>query len=462
MRLSQRQPDHYVHEVASPQRLTALEASFLALERPGLPMHVAALVLLEGARGQSPITLDDVRRLIASRLSRLPRFRERVRFRPLGLTPPEWIPVARLDMSRHLFEHRLRAPGRRTQLLALCARIQQKPLPRDLPLWQMHLIDGLDDGRQALVVKTHHAMADGVGAMELASVILEPAKPGPHATRNSVPAVHFASEDPNPSAWLEALVGVAFTAASGPIALASPFNGPVGPRRAFAIATLSMDKIRQVKQYVGVSVDDVLLAYVARGLQRYFRRGGLAAPRAMRAMVPASTRQPSRKARGGNHLTMVFIDLPLDTRDIAACARRIAISKAMLKTVHSALGMSVLIEVAGWLPTPLHNATVRLAGSLPVANLVLSDVPGPLEPRYFLGRRVVACYPMLPLPAAVGVSIAAISMGGAMGIGITADPNLLPDPERLARAIEHELDAFEATLLRSEPRFESPRMIRAA
>lgn len=448
--------------MTSPQRLTALEASFLALERPGLPMHVAAVVLLGAAAGQRPLTLDDVRTLIVSRLSRLPRFRERVRFAPLGLTRPEWIRVARPDLSRHIFEHHLRAPGQRSQLLELCARIQQKPLPRDLPLWQLHLIDGIEDGRQALVVKTHHAIADGVGAMELADRILEQGKPGQHAARKNLPAVHFACEEPNPSAWLEALAGVAFTAAGGPIALASPFNAPVGRRRAFAMATLSMDTIRQVKRDVGVSVDDVLLATVARGLQRYFRRGGLAAPRAMRAMVPASTRLPSRKAQGGNHVTTVFIDLPLDARDLPACARRIAITKAMLKTVHSSLGMSLLIEAAGRLPTPLHNALVRLAGNLPVANLVLSDVPGPLEPRFFLGRRVLACYPMLPLPGAVGVSIAAISMGGEMGIGITCDPKLLPDPERLARAIEHELDAFVAPVPRSEPLSERPRVIRAA
>jgi WS/DGAT/MGAT family acyltransferase len=294
--------------------------------------------------------------------------------------------------------------------------------------------------------------------MEFADVILELGAPGPRLASTKLPAVKFAAEDPSPSAWLEALVGVAFTAAGGPIALASPFNAPVGPRRAFAMATLSMDKIRQVKREVGVSVDDVFLATVARGLQRYFRRGGLAAPRAMRAMVPASTRPPSRKAHGGNHVTTVFIDLPLDTRDLPACARRIAISKAMLKTVHAGLGMSLLIEAAGRLPAPLHNAVVRVAGNLPVANVLLSDVPGPIEPRFFLGRRVLACYPMLPLPGTIGVSVAAISMGGSMGIGITCDPSLLPNPDRLARAIECALDAFIATI----PRIERARVLRAA
>jgi WS/DGAT/MGAT family acyltransferase len=234
--------------------------------------------------------------------------------------------------------------------------------------------------------------------------------------------------------------------------MASPFNAPVGPRRAFAMATLSMDKVRRVKEHLAVSVDDVLLATVATGLHQYFRRAGLAAPNAMRAMVPASTRAPSKDAHGGNHVTSVFIDLPLDVGDLAACAHRIAISKAMLRTVHAGLGMSLLIEAAGRLPAPLHDVVVRIAGNLPVANLVLSDVPGPAEPRYFLGRRIVACYPMLPLPGAVGVSIAAISMGGTMGVGVTSDPNLLPDPARLARAIEHALDAFEATMHRRGPR----------
>jgi WS/DGAT/MGAT family acyltransferase len=425
----------------------------MALERPGLPMHIAGVVIFEASTQQGgPLDIGDLHRLMHSRLARLPRFRDRVQFKRFGLTRAEWIPVARVNLAGHLFHHRLRAPGRPWQLAAMCARIHEELLPRDRPLWQMHLIDGLQDHRQALVLKTHHAIADGIGGMQIAECFFEGRPSGQRRPGRGLPALRFARATPSANAWLDGLVGMAFTAASGPFALASPFNGRVGGGRVFAMATLSMDQIRGAKQRLGVSVDDVLLAAVAGGLHRYFRRSGLVAPHAMRAMLPATTRPPSKKPRGGNHVTAVFIDLPLDSGDLSTCARRIAVSKALLKTVHAGLGMSMLIEAAGWLPAPLHEALVRVAADLPVANLVLSDLPGPVEPRFLLGRRIVACYPMLPLPGTIGVSIAAISMGGTMGVGITADSELLPHPHRLATAIEQTINSFEPALPRTEPR----------
>jgi diacylglycerol O-acyltransferase len=446
---------------ASARRLNALEASFLAIEHPGLPMHVAAVAILEAGTRNGGLTVESLQRLIAARLSRMPRFRQRVRFAPFGLARPEWVPVPRLDLTRHLYHHRLPARADQQDLFNLCGEIQEALLPRDLPLWQMHLIDGLP-GRQALVVKTHHAITDGVGGVELAEAILEPL-PGQRKSGRTSRVTHFASATNTPSSWLEALLGVAFTAASGPIALSSPFNGRVGPQRVFGTATLSMDQVKQVKAHLGVSVDDVLLASVAIGLRRYFRAHRLHAPRAMRAMVPASTRPTSTKKISGNHVTSIFIDLPLDTPDLAACSRRIAISKAVLKTVHAGAGMSMLIEGAGWLPSPLHDALVRMAAALPFANLVLSDVPGAPEPRFLLGHRVLATYPMIPLPARVGVSIAAISQGGTMGVGVVADPAFVPDPAHLGKLIEEALVSYQATLPRPEVvRPQPPHVVRAA
>lgn len=448
----------------SSKRLSALEASFLALERPGLPMHVAAVVILDsGAGSGSALTVDALQRLVRSRLSRLTRFRQRARFTPFGLTRPEWERVPHLDMSQHLFHHQLPSRAGNQDLFDLCGQIQEELLPRDRPLWQMHLIDGLPGQRQALVVKTHHAMTDGIGGIELAEVLLEPVQKGRRTARRRPLATRFASATHTSSSWLEALVGVAFTWASGPIALASPFNGRVGAQRVFATATLSMAEIRRVKEHLGVSVDDVLLASVAIGMRRYFRRHRLSAPSAMRAMVPASTRPLSTRRRCGNHVTSVFIDLPLDTPDLPACARRIATSKAVLKTVHAGAGMAILVELAGWLPAPLHDAVTRIAGGLPFANLVLSDVPGVPEPRFLLGHRVLASYPMIPLPGRVGVSIAAISQGGTMGVGVTADPTYLADPARLGQAIEQALASFVDTLPRLEVgRIEPGRLVRAA
>lgn len=410
-----------------------MEASFLALERPGLPMHVAGVVVLEGP---TPITLPELRALVASRLRRLPKFREVVRFSPLGATRPSWTPAGRIDLDAHLFHHRLPEPGRRGQLNALCGRIHERLLPRDRPLWEMHVIDGLEGGGQAVVIKTHHSITDGIAGMEIARVLFDRAA-GAQPTA-WLPPTKFAD---GRGAWLlrgmQSLMGIAFTAAGGPIALPGPFNGSVGGNRTFATAVIAMDAIRQAKRRYGGSVDDVVLATVAAGVRSYLNAVQFPEiPPALRAMVPVAT-GPTAASTLGNHVTTVFVDLPLDAVEFPELVRIIATEKLQRRGAHEAAGMSLLIEAAGWLPNPLHETVVRVVAGMQYANLVLSDVPGPDEPMHLLGHRITACYPMIPLPPGIGLSIATVSMGGVMGVGIVADPGLVPDASRLARAIEH-------------------------
>jgi hypothetical protein len=157
---------------------------------------------------------------------------------------------------------------------------------------------------------------------------------------------------------------------------------------------------------------------------------------ALRAMLPVSTRPSGDGSQLGNQVTAVFIDLPLDSSDLPTLVQRIATAKSNLRSAHAAAGMSMLIEAAGHLPSPLHYAVARMASSLPTYNLVISDVPGPDEPLFVLGRRVEACYPMIPLSASAGLSVAAVSIAGQVGFGIVADPNLVPQPKRLAADME--------------------------
>jgi diacylglycerol O-acyltransferase len=444
--------------VAAHTPLTALEASFLALERPGLPMHVAGVVLVDAStQAGGPLTVKDLRHLVTSRMSRFPRFGQRVGYSWLGLLRPEWIEVSDLDPDGHLYHHRLGRGGGTAQLARLCGQIHETLLPRDRPLWEMHLIDGLSGNRQALVVKTHHAVADGIAAIQLAEALFDRARAARKRANGGLPTLQFTHESP-PSlvGMARALVGVAFTVAGGPIALMGPYNGQVGAQRAFAMATISMDVVRRLKQQLGGTVDDILLAVIAAGLARQLTRAHYPGqPQAMRAMVPVSTWVAAGDLMLGNHVTAVFIDLPTDTSDLAALVRRIATSKSNLRTSHAAAGMSVLIEAAGRLPRPLHEAVVRFAASLTTANLVLSDVPGPCDPLFVLGRPVVACYPMIPLPPAVGLSVAAVSLGGQIGVGIVADPNLVPNPQGLAADIEAAVKGFERSHL---PGLSSPRI----
>jgi diacylglycerol O-acyltransferase len=412
--------------------MTALEASFLAVERPGMPMHVAGVLVFDGRK---PVTMPELRHLVTSRLRRLPRLRQVAEQSPLALLRGAWAPAGRVDLDAHLFHHRLRKPGRRSQLHALCGRIHEKLLPRDRPLWEIHLIDGLEGGGQALVVKTHHSITDGIAGVEIARVLFDP-EPGTPRKAWRPPTRFADGSTPSVLRGLQSMMGIAFTAVGGPVAIDGPFNGPVGPDRAFATAELPTEMVLRAKRMLGGSVDDVLLATVALGIRHYLDEVGYPdIPRALRAMVPVSTR-PTSPADLGNHVTTVFIDLPLDTYDLPELVRRVATSKALRRSAHEAAGMSALIDAAGMLPNPLHESLLRFVASLPYANLVLSDVPGPDEPMYLLGRRIAACYPMIPLPPAIGLSIGTVALGGVIGIGIVADPGMLPDVSRLARAVD--------------------------
>jgi diacylglycerol O-acyltransferase len=450
----------YGRDVAAHEPLTALEASFLALERPGLPMHVAGVVLFDASSNAGgPLTLEDVRGLIAPRLSRLPKFGQRVSNGPFGISRPNWVKLGKVDLGAHLFKHRLQDPGRLSQLADLCGNIHAELLPRDEPLWQIHLIDGLAGSRQALVVKCHHAIADGIAGIHVAEVLFERARPPRKGATRGLSAFGLEPRGgPTVIRLAQALLGVAFTAAGGPIALQGPFNGHVGPNRAFAMTTVPIDLIRAMKLRLGGSVDDVLLAVVAAGLRRQLVREGYPnLLHALRAMLPVSTRLSVDGSKLGNQVSAIFVDLPLDTSDLPTLVRRIATSKANLRSTSAAAGMSMLIEIAGRLPRPLHEAVVRFASALPTANLVVSDVPGGDEPLVLLGRPIVACYPMIPLPPAVGLSVAAVRMVGQMGIGIVADPNLVPNPRRLAKEIEAVVRTFDRSY-RAHPPSRLPRL----
>ena len=428
----------------SGERLTAVEASFIALEQPPFPMHVAGLTLFES--GRRPVTMPELRQLVASRLRRVRSFHECVRTSPTGW--PEWVPSDRIRPRAHFFHHVLVKPGGEAQLRRLCAEIHEAMLDRHVPLWEMHLIDGISGGRQGLLVKTHHAITDGLAGMQIAELLFDPA---PGETRPALPVTRFAQPDVVQSVWrvLQGLVGLAFTAAGGPLAIQGPFDGPVSGQRAFGLATLSLPAIKQIKRQLGVRVDDVLAAIIAFGLRRYLRDIDYTdIPPALRAMLPVSTRGPMNAAPR-NDVSAIFVDLPMDTDDIPTLVCRIAEAKATLRTAHATEGTAMAVQAAGLLPAPVHATLVRAVSGFPFANLVLSDVPGPDQALFFLGRRIDGCYPLMPLAPSVGLSIASVGMADAIGVGLTADPTLVPDVQRIASAIEQAGVAFEEAISRT-------------
>lgn len=417
------------------ERVSVIESAFLAMERPWLPMHVSAALLLGGG---SPVTIVDIRRLLAARLAKLPRFRQR-------LIGDRWVPVRRMELRGHLFHHQLHAPGRMGQLNELLARIHEFPLLRDLPLWEMHLIDGFHGRDQAVLLKMHHAISDGIGGVQVAEALFDRA---PSCTLlPELPRLTFAEHaKERVVAAMQSLFGAAVTAAGGPIALDGPFNGRVGPHRSFAVTDIPLRVVTHAKRHLGGTFDDVVVAIVAAGLQRYLRDIDYPDPPLnLRALLPVST-SPGRTGTIGNHVTAVFVDLPMHIGEMRSLVQAIATSKAGLRTSHAAAGVEMMVRATGILPGPLHDVLIRFAAGQRACNLVLSDVPAPDEPLFLLGRRITGTYPMMPLGRAVGLSIAVFGMEGKLGVGITADPYLVPSVQRVAGAIGSTVSALEVAL----------------
>ncbi len=408
------------------ERPAAVETAFLALEQKRVPMHVGAIVVFEGG---VPLTMQELRKHVAVRTRKLARFHQRLHRSAGGWT---WVAAGRIDPVAHLFHHELPSPGTTEQFLDLCARLHEQRLDRSRPLWEMHLVDGLADGRQALIIKTHHAITDGLAGLAVAEALFDMA-PGV-AKPCSLPVMGFAPGVLQAAMTAaHGLEGLAVLAAGGPLAAPGPFNADVSERRALGIAALPVADVKRIKRALGVSVDDVLVGAVATGLGTYLRRRGYVGETAtLRAMLPVSMRGPERGHSLGNHVSSIFVDLPVGLGDFASTVRRVSWSKATLRTTHAADGGALAIEATRLLPAPLQAPVLRFVSGLAFAHLIVSDVPGPEQPMFLLGRRIVGSFPMMPLAADIGLSIAMLTLGPVAGLGVTADPKIVPDPQTLA------------------------------
>jgi diacylglycerol O-acyltransferase len=424
------------------ETLAPLDASFLLLERTWAPMHYGGLSIL-APRPEGPITEADLRKAAGARLRRLPRLRQRPVLPWRGLRHVVWEP-APVDLERQVRGHRLPAPGDEPALCHLLGLLHASPLDHRLPLWELHLISGLADGRQAVLMKVHHAVADGIGGLDVAEALFDAGSGGRRAPRETRPA-------PVPG-WLAALQAVQGTATFLAGGLGPPvplFNRPVGPRRAFAYVDLGAAEIASAKHRTGGTLDDVLLDIVARGLARHLALSSNHLPERVRVMVPVSTRTLGG-GPGGNQVGMEFIDLPLRLEPDAFVSQ-VAARKSRLRNEHEAPALAALVRLSGSLPAPLQGAAARLATGSPTFNLVVSDIPGPLRPYRLLGAQVEGMYPLMPLAPACGLSIAALSSAGRVGIGVTADPAQCPDVAGLAAELRAAAQAAARPPVRPRP-----------
>ncbi|MCZ2816446.1 WS/DGAT/MGAT family O-acyltransferase [Modestobacter sp. VKM Ac-2984] len=454
------------------ERLTALDASFLYLEEPGTPMHVGAVLVLECSSGT--LDHDALIELVRARLPLVPRYRQKVLEVPGHLANPAWVDDPDFDVTYHVRRSALPRPGTEEQLLDLVARLTARPLDLSRPLWEMYLVEGLAGDRTAVVTKTHPALVDGLGAIDIGQVILDPdpeADPAPAASGEwrprrppgSAALVWEAVEEylQRPSAVLETartaagdlratatrfagvagglVTAVARTAVSP--APVSPLNAPIGRQRRVAVARADLADLRLVRKAHGGTVNDVLLTSVTGALREWLLSRGepVVGSSSVRALVPVSVR--AEEDGGANEVRSFLVDLPVGEPNPRVRLARISFAMRGLAPSGQSVGADTLSALSGFAPPTLHALGARAASGLSrrLFNLVVTNVPGPQVPLYAGPARMVEVYPVVPLVRGQGLAIGLTSYDGTVYFGLNADRDSVSDVDDLADLIEQEI-----------------------
>ena len=447
-----------------PERLSASDMSSLLAERGPIHVNVGAALILEG----DPPTLDELLEHVESRLALVPRFRQRVQATPLQITNPVWADDPGFDLEWHVRHVALPRPGSTDQLRELVGRVMSTPLDLERPLWQLYLVEGLEGGRHAYISKTHHALVDGVSAVDVGTIMLDP---NPEGTEMPIPEERWDPDVPSPEllfvraateristpmrAARKAALGAlsmpretagrvmrtaesfAGLAAGGPTAPRTFLNEEIGRDRRVAFVRTELDALKLARGETGATVNDVILAVATGGLRRLFERRGEAVPDQLVALVPMSIRRSDERLELGNRIATLMVALPLSEPDPAERLRLVHAETTRVKESEQARAASLVIEATGWTPPTINRVLADVISRQLNWNLVVSNVPGPQMPFYLLGRRMVEVYPVVPLsPQQHALSIGVVSYDGGVFFGITADRNLFADIDEVAADLE--------------------------
>jgi WS/DGAT/MGAT family acyltransferase len=432
-------------------------------------MHIASVAIFEGP--QPPF--EDIVAMVDCKLGLVPRYRQVVKFVPFDLGRPVWVDDPHFNIEYHLRHTALPAPGGESELRKLVGRVMSQQLDRSKSLWEIWVVGGLEDGRWAMLSKTHHAMVDGVAGTDLLAVIMDLS---PEVTRPDVAPWH-----PRPSPSGAKLAGDALTnmvrspyeqlraarastrvlrqsaayakdVASGVVAMAglvratpvSSLNGPIGPHRRYGWASTSVDDIKKVRKGLGGTFNDVVLASITNGFRELLLSRGEDVDRVVRTLVPVSVRprDSSGKAVGDgtfeNKVSAMFAELPVNIEDPIERLHAITSQMDGLKDSKQAVAGEALTSMSGFAPPMLLAMGMRLATRAAQRNVntVTTNVPGPQFPLYAAGRRMIRAFPYVPLGGQIRIGIAIFSYDGEVNFGITGDYDTTPDLDVLARAIE--------------------------
>jgi diacylglycerol O-acyltransferase / wax synthase len=453
----------------SSDRLTALDTSFLHLEDAASHMHVASVMLFEG----SPPPYDELLDAIERRLHLVPRYRQRLAFVPLAQGRPKWVDDPHLNLRYHVRATALPAPGDEDQLKELAGRVFAQQLDRDKPLWEVWLVDGLEGDRFALLSKTHHALVDGISGVDIISVLFDtspepaaPADPGDRwlprplptqvqllgealVERTTIPAevvrsVRAVFRGPRRilSGARDAAVGVGAMAWAGlNPAPTSPYNQSIGPHRRFTWVRADLGEMKAIKNELGGTVNDVVLATVAGGLGKHLRRRGQNTDGLeLKAMIPVSVRADVERGALGNRVAAMMAPLPVWCQDPVARLDIVREELKGLKSSGQAVGAQVLTELTGFAPPTVMGQAARLVSRQRMFNLVVTNVPGPQFPLYLAGRKMLDPFPMVPLAKNQALGIALLSYAGKINFGLVGDWDLMWDLDEFADDLRESLE----------------------
>lgn len=450
------------------RRLSGLDASFLYLETSAQLMHVCALITVDPATVPGGYDIEATARRLDERVALIPAFRRKL-YNPLwNLHHPIWIEDDEFDLDHHLHHIAVPAPGDSAELARLCAHIAGQPLDRSRPLWEMHVISGLEDGTVAVLVKMHHASVDGVSGANLLAFLAgtEPDAPPPDPRPAEGAAggppdvlsllrggladvagrpVQLAKLLPGLATMVPKWAGRAMRRTGMPVPFTAPrttLNGTITGHRSLAFTQLDLADVKTVKNAFGVTVNDVVLALCAGALREFLGARDDLPPDPLVATVPVSVHDRTQRSTGSNKVSAFFATLPTHLADPAARVVLLAEHNRQSKAHHHSIDADMLQDWAQFAGATAFGLGVRAYSALRLAekhpvvhNLVISSVAGPPVPLYLLGARITGLYPLGPVFHGAGLNITVLSNAGKVDVGLLGARDLVPDLWPLAEAI---------------------------
>src|SRR6195952_1712121 len=466
------------------QRLSGLDASFLYLETPAQLLHVCGVIILDPETVPSGYSFTEFKDELERRIDGVPMFHRKLKQVPLGIDHPVWVNDDDFDVDRHVHRMALPAPGGERELADLCGHLAGIPLDRSRPLWEFGVIEGYrtESGAERIVVftKMHHCTVDGVSGANAISFMcsLEADAPPLETPPGTAPprapgdaellARGVATNLYKPVALAKVVgptvkgvastIGRARQGTAMPAPLTAPrtsFNGTITGHRSLAIGDMSLEKIKEVKNAVeGATVNDVVIAVSGGALRRYLEERDELPDASLIASVPVSVRANSKRQGGSNKVSTMFSRLGTDVADPLERLREVSRTNQNAKDHHKAISADSLQDWAQFAAPRTFGLAVRLVSSLKLAdsgpvihNLVISNVPGPPVPLYFIGAKIIGLYPLGPVFHGAGLNITVMSSDGKVHVGAIACRESVPEPWKLVEKFPAELDALHAEVM---------------